>query len=146
MPALLQRPLGTPQHHAGGLIGVDIEIKTPLTAYSAFHDCTPLTIEWTGGDPNSWVTISLVHQLPAAYGGYRAVDFAYQTRTANGTLTLPPPVPPAIACGLPPPDPIEIDIEVDPDPSEILAFSAFGLSLGGQVTWRYLHTFQVWQE
>jgi hypothetical protein len=37
--------------------------------------------------------------------------------------------------------PVEIAVEVDPDPSEITTFSASGLSLGGQVTWKYIHTF-----
>jgi hypothetical protein len=37
---------------------------------------------------------------------------------------------------------VEIIVEVDPDPSEIGMFSASGLSLGGQATWSYVHTFQ----
>jgi hypothetical protein len=36
---------------------------------------------------------------------------------------------------------MEIDIEVTPDPSEIVTFSASGLSLGGQHTWSYLYRF-----
>jgi hypothetical protein len=41
------------------------------------------------------------------------------------------------------PLPITISIEVDPDPSEVTTFSAPGLSLGGQATWKYVHTFQA---
>ncbi len=124
-------------------IGADIQIQTALAGLAVFASCTPLTINWTGGDPNSWVTVGFVFQAPSAAGGYQSVDFAYQTRASNGTVTIPPPVPPANACGTTPPTPIEIVIEVDPDPSEITPFSAPGLSLDGQVTWRYIHTFQA---
>jgi uncharacterized protein (TIGR03437 family) len=122
-------------------VGADIQIQTPLAGDSVFYSCTPLTIDWTGGDPKSWVTVSLIQQLPSVYGGYEGVNFAFQTPTANGTLTIPPPV--LTACGATPPLPLTISIEVDPDPSEIVAFPASGLSLGGQATWRYIHTFQA---
>jgi uncharacterized protein (TIGR03437 family) len=124
-------------------VGADIQVQTPLAGYNVFYNCTPLTINWTGGDPKSWVTISLVLQAPAAKGGFQGTNFAYQTHTSNGTLTIPPPMVQGTACGTTPPAPIEIKIQVDPDPSEIATFSASGLSLGGQVTWRYIHTYQA---
>jgi uncharacterized protein (TIGR03437 family) len=123
-------------------IGADIQIQTPLAGLDVFSNCAPLTINWTGGDPKSWVTVSFVQQVASAYGGYQFVNFAYQTHTSNGTMTIPVPVPPANACG-PPPNPIALTIEVDPDPSEITIFPASGLSLGGEATWKYLHTFQA---
>jgi hypothetical protein len=52
---------------------------------------------------------------------------------------MPPPVFPCTTGTTP----TEIVVEVDPDPSEISAFSASGLSLGGQATWSYIHTFQA---
>jgi hypothetical protein len=119
-------------------IGADIQIQTPLAGLGAFGNCEPLTINWTGGDPKSWVTVSFIQ----VYAGYEGVNFAYQTHTSNGTMTIPVPVPPANSCG-PPPHPIVLTIEVDPDPSEITTFSASGLSLGGQATWRYIHPFQA---
>jgi hypothetical protein len=60
-------------------------------------------------------------------------------------MTIPAPVPPANGCDAAPAGPpITISIEVDPDPSEIGTFSASGLSLGGQVTWKYVHNFQAY--
>ena len=38
--------------------------------------------------------------------------------------------------------PVEIILEVTPDPSQIVAFSAPGLSLGGQHTWKYTYRFE----
>ena len=119
-------------------IGADIQIETPLAGLDAFATCAPLTINWTGGDPKSWVTVSFVQ----VYAGFEAVNFAYQTHTSNGSMTIPVPVPPANSCG-PPSNPVVLTIEVDPDPSEITTFSASGLSLGGQATWKYTHTFQA---
>jgi uncharacterized protein (TIGR03437 family) len=126
-------------------IGADIQIQTPLEAYIVFSQCNPLTINWTGGDPNSWVTLRLIQQAPGSAGGYQFVNWSFRTRTSNGTLTFRPPVPPANACGAAAgtPTPIVVEIEVDPDPSEIVAFSAPGLSLGGQASWRYIHRFQA---
>jgi hypothetical protein len=119
-------------------LGADIQLQTPLAALAVFYDCQPLTIGWTGGDPNSWVTSSLVFQRAGSDGAV----LSYQTRTSNLAMTIP--VPFQLPCA---PGgsavPIEIVIEVDPDPSDIAIFSASGLSLGGQMTWRYIHTFQA---
>ncbi len=119
-------------------VGADIQIQTPLAGLDPFSTCASFTINWTGGDPKSWVTVSFVQQVPSAYGGFQFVNFAYQTSASNGSMTIP--APPADACG-PPTSRIVLTIEVDPDPSEIAAFSAPGLSLGGQATWKYVHTF-----
>lgn len=130
-------------------IGADIQIGTPLAGLAVFYRntvtgaCTPLTINWSGGDPNSWVSFSLVQTGVGGYGGFAYAQWNARTRTSNGTLTLLRPVPPALACGEPPPFPITIAIEVDPDPSEITAFSASGLSVGSRATWKYIHTFSV---
>jgi len=123
-------------------IGADIQIQTPLAGIDAFN-CASLTIDWTGGDPKSWVTVSFVQQVPSAYGGYQFVNFAYQTHTSNGTMTIPPPFQTNSPCVPGSGTPVVITIEVDPDPSEITTFSASGLSLGGEATWRYIHTFQA---
>lgn len=130
-------------------IGADIQIQTTLAGVNVFQlggpACSPLTINWAGGDPNSWVTVRLIQSVPPTYGGYQFVNWAYRTRTVNGTMTIPAPVPPANGCDAAPAGPpITISIEVDPDPSEIGTFSASGLSLGGQVTWKYVHNFQAY--
>jgi hypothetical protein len=111
-----------------------------LAGANLFVGCQPFTIDWTGGDPNSWVGVSFLYQAPSAEGGFQADMFGTTwTRTANGSLTMPPPVFPCTTGTTP----TEIVVEVDPDPSEISAFSASGLSLGGQATWSYIHTFQA---
>jgi uncharacterized protein (TIGR03437 family) len=123
-------------------VGADIQIQTALAGARVWGDCEPLTINWTGGDPNSWVTVSMVQQAPASNGGYQWVNFAYRTPTSKGAMTIPYPLASPPGCPQGGGQSFTISIEVDPDPSEITAFSASGLSLGGQVTWRYLHTFQ----
>jgi hypothetical protein len=128
-------------------IGSDIQIQTPLVGISAFPSCASLTINWTGGDPKSWITVSFIEQEPGAYGGYQYVLYAFQTHTSNGTMTIPDPIPPMevnnqYLC-MNEAGPVTIAIEVDPDPSEIAPFSASGISLGGQATWKYVHTFQA---
>jgi hypothetical protein len=125
-------------------VGADIQIQTPLAGATLFSAAAcALTINWTGGDPNSWVTMNIVQPDPSAFGGIVEpyAMLTVQTRASTGTLTTEPG--PFGTCGGSAPEPIQIAIEVDPDPSEIGAFSASGLSLGGQVTWRYIHTFQV---
>jgi uncharacterized protein (TIGR03437 family) len=120
-------------------VGTDIQIETALNGLVVFGQCQPLTINWTGGDPNSWLTMKLIQQ-PGP--GFDFVIWSAQTRTANGTLTFPVPTVAGFDC-MGGPQPITISIEVDPDPSEVTTFSAPGLSLGGQATWKYVHTFQA---
>jgi hypothetical protein len=128
-------------------IGADIQIQTPLAGINAFPSCASLTINWTGGDPKSWITVRFIEQAPSVYGGYQSVMFIDQTHTSNGTMTIPSPFPlvennSQFLC-MNQTGPVTIAIEVDPDPSEIATFSASGISLGGKATWKYLHTFQA---
>jgi uncharacterized protein (TIGR03437 family) len=123
-------------------IGSDVQIQTAI-ARAILQPGGPFTIGWTGGDPNSWVTVSVVFSGDCEIGCYQQVLEASQARTSKGTLTF---VSPSLgACGRPPtPTLVTIRFEVDPDPAEITAFSALGLSLGGQATWKYLHTFEAY--
>ena len=121
-------------------VGADIQIQTALAGAGVWDGCKPLTINWTGGDPNSWVTVSMVQQVS---GGYQWVSFAYRTPASKGAMTIPYPLQLYPGCPQGGGQSFTISIEVDPDPSEITGFSASGLSLGGQVTWRYIHTFQA---
>jgi hypothetical protein len=122
-------------------IGADIGIQTLLEGANVWQGCQPFTISWTGGDPKSWVTVSFVYQFPSYEGGSQGTEGVYQTRASNGSMTIPP-FSYAGSCAAES-APRELIVEVDPDPSEIGAFSASGLSLGGQATWSYIHTFQV---
>ena len=87
----------------------------------------PLTVNWTGGDPDTWVTLKLVTHW-TAYDNY---DFV-QARTSTGTAELGVTVQPGSA---------EIIVEVTPDPAQTPALSAPGLSLGGQHLWKYTYRF-----
>jgi hypothetical protein len=120
---------------SGVHIGAGIQITTDLAGI-VFPCNKPVTINWTGGDPNAWVTITKVSHN-GIYDAYNPV----QARVSAGTAALPAGINPLPGtCGS---DSIPIDlvIEVDPDPSETAAFSATGLSLGGQHTWRYIYRF-----
>jgi hypothetical protein len=87
-----------------------------------------LTVDWTGGDPDTWVTLKLVNRMVV----YDVYSFK-QVRTSVGTATIG-------TQGIPP-GPGEIVLEVTPDPAQIPALSAPGLSLGGQHLWKYTYRF-----
>jgi len=111
-------------------IGAEPHIDTALAA--RVFDCQPLTINWTGGDPNSWITVTRVfHQR--FYDGYDSS----QARVSDGAIVIYPPP----TCTNGSAIPIGLIVEVDPDPFEIQSFPAPGLSLGGRHLWRYVYTF-----
>lgn len=119
-------------------IGSGIQVTTPI-AGKTFASNQPLTINWTGGDPSTWVTFRLVRHL-----GTSDYNSVVQARASAGTITLG-----TVGIGtnkesLPGPIVANMDIvlEVTPDLSQISAFSAPGLSLGGQHTWKYTYRFQ----
>jgi hypothetical protein len=120
-------------------IGADIQLQTPLAGAHVWAGCEPLRIQWTGGDPDSWVTIKLVRRDVT---GSEFVMFHYRTRTSSGGVTIPAERPLHGPCR-------EVNatrwllIEVEPDPSAITSFSAPGLSLGGRVIWKHIHSFEV---
>jgi hypothetical protein len=86
-----------------------------------------LTVNWTGGDPDTWVMLKLVtHRAP--YDSYAFIH----ARASSGTAAVPVAVPTG---------PAEIIVEVTPDPAQVPALSAPGLSLGGQHLWKYTYRF-----
>lgn len=130
---------------AAAQIGADIQIQTPLAGTTVWGSCQPLTINWTGGDPNSWITMRFIQGPFSVNGGIGDfVNFGFQVRTSDGTLSLPFEVPGIHCTPSATGESIVLSIEVDPDPSELTTFSAYGLSLGGQATWRYVHTFDAY--
>jgi uncharacterized protein (TIGR03437 family) len=121
-------------------IGVDIQLQTPLAGAHVWAGCEPLKIQWTGGDPDSWVTIKFVRRYVT---GSEMVIFPYRTRTSSGGVTIPAETPLRGPCIHEVVGPLQLVIEVEPDPSAITPFSAPGLSLGGRVIWKYIHSFEV---
>ena len=121
-------------------IGSGIQVTTPV-AGKAFPSNKPLTINWTGGDPNAWVTFRLV-----GHEGSLDRITVVQTHASDHTVTLGLVGPTTIASHpfLPGPyDPnMDIVLEVTPEPSAIPEFSAPGVSLGGRHTWKYTYRFE----
>lgn len=121
-------------------IGSGIQVTTPV-AGKTFPSNQPLTIHWTGGDPGTWVTFRLVRHL-----GTSDYNSVVQARASDGTVTLGLVGSTTIASHPTLPGPyvanMDIVLEVSPDPSQIPAFSAPGLSLGGQHTWKYIYRFE----
>lgn len=87
-----------------------------------------LTANWTGGDPDTWVTLKVV-----SHQGVSDIYSFIQARASSGTATI-------ATAGLPP-GRGEIILEVTPDPAQIPALSAPGLALGGQHLWKYTYRF-----
>jgi hypothetical protein len=115
-------------------IGSGIQVTTPL-AGKVFSAKQPLTVNWTGGDTNTWVTFRVLR-----HDGSLDEYYFVQARASNGTVTVRPEGPPGL---LPAPlGAVEIILEVTPDPSQVPALSAPGLSLGGQHTWKYTYRFE----
>jgi hypothetical protein len=98
-----------------------------------------VTIQWTGGDPSAWVTVSQVTQVTDAY----SVQNTSQARASDGSITIPhPPNTPSVCTTLPG-TPIKLVIHVTPDPSQVTAFPAPGLSLKGKHLWKYTYSFDA---
>lgn len=115
-------------------IGSGIEITssfppgTVLTNY--MFGGRDLTVNWTGGDPDAWVTVILVSHL-GSYDSYGST----RVRASAGTASLAVAVQPARdGRG-------EIIVEVTPDPDQVPALAAPGLSLGGRHLWKYTYRF-----
>lgn len=119
-------------------IGSGINVTTPLPPGTRISVTQPLTINWTGGDANAWVTMWVIqHQESQDKYVYQRV------RAPTGGITIPLVrvggdffYLPVAATGA-----TEIVLEVTPDPSEEPAVSAPGLSLGGKHTWKYTYRF-----
>jgi uncharacterized protein (TIGR03437 family) len=116
-------------------VGAEIGLLEDLNGVVMFNNCENFVLTWEGGDPKSWITVSIIGQEQ----GYESSTYVLQTPVAKGQMIIPQgPVP----CGASE-TPALLRIEVDPDPSEIVYFSAPGLSLGGRARWKYVYEFQV---
>ena len=120
-----------------GAFQSDARIGSGITVTSSFPPGTVLrsratggsgiTVNWTGGDPDTWLTMRIVTHL-----GYLDDVVRFQTRTSRGGLTT---------FVVNRPGPAELILEVTPDPQDIGVVSAPGLSLGGQHSWKYTYRF-----
>ena len=116
-------------------IGAPIQVVTALAGRILHSQGPPFTITWTGGDPNSWVTLKLV----AHFGPEDYFPFAWVTRASNGKLTIQGfPKPIGFAIG----GPVEMIMEVVPDPADTPVIAVPGLSLGARNWWKYTYRFE----
>jgi uncharacterized protein (TIGR03437 family) len=117
-------------------IGSPIQVTTALAGATLVANGQPITINWTGGDPNAWVTLKLVGHA----GPYDFYPFAWVARASDGSLSikgLPYPSPGFAILG-----PVDVVMEVVPDPSQVQILSVPGLSLGGTAQWKYTYRFE----
>jgi uncharacterized protein (TIGR03437 family) len=128
------------QFQATAQIGADIQLETPLAGVHVWEGCAAFVVRWRGGDPSSWVTFKLIRHLGPAS---KVVMFSYRARTSSGGVVIPAEAVPDGGSCHQVVGPVELVIEVEPDPAAVREFSAPGLSLGGRVSWRYVHSFEV---
>jgi uncharacterized protein (TIGR03437 family) len=112
-----------------------IQVGAPIQvldnwAGEVFQVNQPSTITWLGGDPNAWVTVKLVDNGP----GYSWSPLAFLAPASAGSIVIYSP----FTSG----NNLELVIEEEPDPSTAPSFSAPGLSLGGQATWKYTFKYE----
>jgi hypothetical protein len=110
-------------------IGSAIDVTSSFPPGTILPWRQPVVVNWTGGDPDTWVTVRLVghHKTWDRYDARRA-------RTSSGTIAVVP-------TGESPVGAAEIILVVTPDPDQVPAISASGLSLGGRHLWKYTYRF-----
>jgi uncharacterized protein (TIGR03437 family) len=114
-------------------IGSGIQVTTELANRKIPMD-QPLIVNWTGGDPDSWVTVKLVGPL-----GIQTILRRVQVRASAGTVRLE-----KIDGILFVPRLNEIVIEVTPAPEQIVTLQAPGLETIRH-SWKYSYHFPVSQ-
>lgn len=114
-------------------IGSGIRITTDL-ANRRWRPFEPLVVEWRGGDPDSWVILTVTSGRPewGLIQSRRAV-----ARAAAGVVRMS-----AVEVGYGPPDPADIVVEVVPDPSRIATAQATGL-VTVRHSWKYSYRFPL---
>lgn len=114
-------------------IGQEIQVTTPLAGKTISYT-SPFTVNWTGGDSDSVVTLRLIRHL-----GWGDQSLLVQVPATNGTATLGNSVNGFLPVG---DGPVDLTVEVTPDPVKIQTFSAPGLSLDGRHLWKYTYRFE----
>jgi hypothetical protein len=118
-----------------------VQIGSPIQIQEGWagrflQDGVPALITWTGGDPNTWVTAKLTAQNQS--DPYDSYPYMWIVPATAGVLTIGTD---NLYMQYGQTD-IQLIIEVVPDPSQTPAFSAPGLTLGGQTLWKYTYRFE----
>jgi hypothetical protein len=124
----------TGSFQASMAVGSGIQITSQFPQGTVLNPSLPVTLNWTGGDPDTIVTMRLdSHRFPADFYGLCSVS------ASTHTLTWIPGIPPRVSSPLAGNG--DMDIIVDVEPATSSTFSAPGLTLGGRQTWRYQYRF-----
>jgi hypothetical protein len=115
-------------------IGSPIQVTTALAGVIVNGSGPPFTISWTGGDPDTWVTLKLLGH----YGSSDHYSQEWVAQASDHQITIQGAEPNGLAVL----GPVEIVLEVVPDPSKLPTLSAPGLSLGGRALWKYTYRFE----
>ncbi len=124
---------GTGAFQSSVRIGSGIQVTTDL-ADKTIPMTQPLIVNWTGGDPDSWVTVKLIGSP-----GIHAIVRRVQVRASAGTARME-----LIDGLLYVPRLNELVVEVTPDPNQIVTLEASGLQTIRHA-WKYSYRFPVRQ-
>ena len=129
-------------------VGSPIKIQTAsLAPGTVVPFAGPLTVNWTGGDPGTLVTMTVIEGT-----GLAAVGDYVQADAGAGSLTLPSycigrPVSAGgngVSCSLgalPGNNPLTVIIDVTSYPSGATSITAQGITSAVQVSWDYRYVF-----
>ena len=121
---------------ASANIPAPIDITTDLRPGAIIG--LPLTVNWTGGDRNSSVTVRMKITVPGKPNPY---EIFVTSLASDGGRTLFPP-PPEAKFTLPPQADVEIIVTEQSVTIPSQPFTAEGLTLGGEQTWSYVFDFK----
>jgi hypothetical protein len=111
-------------------IGSGINITSSFPPGTVLRNFGSVRVNWTGGDPDSWVTVTAVNH----FGSYDS-HASNSARASAGTVEV------GLLIQSGPLGRGEIIVEVTPDPDRIPALSAPALSLGGRHLWKHTYRF-----
>jgi uncharacterized protein (TIGR03437 family) len=131
--------------HTNMTIGAPIQIQTPLPPGTVISSSQPLTLRWTGGDPDSLVRLTLTSM---SADGTSTGSYTYG-HASDGSLTMIPactfgnPLNPKFCSfGIPASSNASITVQVMPDPSKIPTVSVPGITGPVSLTWNYAYGFR----
>ena len=126
-------------------VGSPIQLQTAFPPGTVISFNQPLTIRWTGGDPDALVRLTLTSSSPV--GGSRS-SYTYGHAT-DGSLTLTPVCtfghalfPSICGFGIPESTNGSITVEVMPDPAKQPAVTVPGVTAPVSLGWSYAYGFQ----
>jgi uncharacterized protein (TIGR03437 family) len=129
-------------------VGSPIQVQTaPLAPGTVISSSQALTVNWTGGDPGTVVTVTIVEGSGVvAYSVYAQADASAGSLTI-GAFCYGSPISAGgngVGCSLgdlPGLDPVEVIFDVTPAASQTVSLNAQGLTGPAQAIWDYRYVF-----